>query len=1347
VNPCVDEWEGIYCTGDGEDGFLHISGIYLPSYDLFGYLPGTIGNLSQLVNLTLTDSNFGFSTIPSTLVLLTNLVVLDLSVSLLTGSLPAGLDQLTNLIVLNLGDNNIPGTFPTEVCRLPRLELLVLEGNDFTGSIPSCLGGLTRLTTLGINNLNLNGTLPASLGSLVNLQILSVGGNALTGSIPSSYAAMTQLQDLAVENNLLTGPFPTYIGDFSQLQLLMMHYNQFSGTLPASMCSLPYLIDVFVMGNQLEGTLPNCLAGMGRLTELLVEHNRLTGTIPPFDERSTQLFYLALAYNHLSGTLPPSLGNMPILQVVVLQDNYFSGPLPVFTGDQMQGVTVLTLGDNLFTGTIPPSLLQLQSLLATELSFNALTGTIPSGTGDNTSHLLFFSCAGNQLMGSLPLTGENYATLVAFNASLNFLTGSIPDVLTESSTLTFLYLGSNLLQGTVPPQLATLPFLDYLFVDSNMLTGSLPASVGEALSLSSLNASSNFLTGTVPTELSQLSALKVLLLNDNVFTGDIEGVFNGDVQVHLATVQLSDNQLTGALPDSLALLPSLQVFAAVSNCFEGSIPESLCSSGSLNTLALDGLQSATSCQYKLFPAALEGSVVAKSLYSIRSPLSGGVPSCLFGMGNLTTLHLSGNGLTGTFSVDVTVSPALRDLSLSHNKLTGTIPASVLQRDWANLDLSYNRLTGSLPCGNGTSPYSSYTALSLENNRLSGRMPGALRHVTNISVLESNLFSCRTDRGDLPRHDKYRDKYECGSVTFDEAVYVWLALACVGAVALVLLYSGKLKVDFVQLLQRWWAASSVAGAPHLTAVHVIVRVVCQVAVVCAGYAVLVLLPMYAVCSAVYGTYTHQYAWALSAAYLSGSTAFAWEFACLAVLLVLTAGAAAFSWNNVGLGDVRASAESHEDSGLSSVRFVVYCAVVVFNFMVVLGVNTAYVIIALNQNGVALTLAQIALALFKVAFNSACSPVLMRWACQRFLGRQPSAPSYVTLQLFVSVVNNILVPCLVVAVISPSCFYNVFDKANDVHSHFQYAGECTDVELTSQTTVVCANSDLHLALTSYAPPFEYSYQCSSSFITYYSPAFVIMCMVAGFGIPLAQVVLQRLHERAVVGSRWHAVLDLVLPHILKPVHGNIGGAGIAVKVVVRNLYTPFFDASQHVITLLTYLALLLTFGAVFPPLAVCFAVTVVCVATFTRLKVGRFLTCVSGCSEDATNSPEVFEAGRDAARDTDVHTRPDQGYVAVLEQECEGVGSEKVLGRSVAMVVAFSCVFYTLFLFDTLGDAVGLRGAYWVLIVVPLSAVLLSAGFSFQKTKRRTKSADCIATRNNDSRAVELQVVRSPLPCAP
>jgi hypothetical protein len=48
--------------------------------------------------------------------------------------------------------------------------------------------------------------------------------------------------------------------------------------------------------------------------------------------------------------------------------------------------------------------------------------------------------------------------------------------------------------------------------------------------------------------------------------------------------------------------------------------------------------------------------------------------------------------------------------------------------------------------------------------------------------------------------------------------------------------------------------------------------------------------------------------------------------------------------------------------------------------------------------------------------------------------------------------------------------------------------------------------------------------------------------------------------------------------------------------------------------------------------------------------------------------------------------------------------RFLWRSVWTILTVSALFYTLFLFDTLGDAVGLHKAYWVLIVVPLLPLL-------------------------------------------
>jgi hypothetical protein len=102
--------------------------------------------------------------------------------------------------------------------------------------------------------------------------------------------------------------------------------------------------------------------------------------------------------------------------------------------------------------------------------------------------------------------------------------------------------------------------------------------------------------------------------------------------------------------------------------------------------------------------------------------------------------------------------------------------------------------------------------------------------------------------------------------------------------------------------------------------------------------------------------------------------------------------------------------------------------------------------------------------------------------------------------------------------------------------------------------------------------------------------------------------------------------------------------------------------------------------FPPLAVSLFCTICVVAAFSKLKIGRLL-----CNAD-------LQQRRDY-------------YSSIIEQECQSVCSDQVLHRTVWMLVALSYWFCTLFLFDTLGDAVGFSGALWVLVFMPLVPLCL------------------------------------------
>ena len=114
-------------------------------------------------------------------------------------------------------------------------------------------------------------------------------------------------------------------------------------------------------------------------------------------------------------------------------------------------------------------------------------------------------------------------------------------------------------------------------------------------------------------------------------------------------------------------------------------------------------------------------------------------------------------------------------------------------------------------------------------------------------------------------------------------------------------------------------------------------------------------------------------------------------------------------------------------------------------------------------------------------------------------------------------------------------------------------------------------------------------------------------------------------------------------------------------------------------------MLTFGAMFPPLAV--AVTALNISMIFRIRseVKRFL-------QEATqkNLPE---------------------YLKIIDQNCIGIGSDRMLLRGTAMLVMLGSCFYTLFIFDTLGDKVKFSGAYWVLIVMPVFPITLMLVFMF------------------------------------
>jgi hypothetical protein len=111
-----------------------------------------------------------------------------------------------------------------------------------------------------------------------------------------------------------------------------------------------------------------------------------------------------------------------------------------------------------------------------------------------------------------------------------------------------------------------------------------------------------------------------------------------------------------------------------------------------------------------------------------------------------------------------------------------------------------------------------------------------------------------------------------------------------------------------------------------------------------------------------------------------------------------------------------------------------------------------------------------------------------------------------------------------------------------------------------------------------------------------------------------------------------------------------ASEAIDVQTRRTY---LKPNRLLTSLLMNLGLLLlTFGALCPPLAGALAVTVVATATYSKLKVGRFLSAAM----------EMQLLGR---------------YMEVIEIECVAVNAPMLVQNSLWLLLTLSCWFYTLF----------------------------------------------------------------------
>ena len=178
---------------------LHPTELVLLQNKLTGTIPDSIGNLTNLVALTLYGNAFT-GTIPATIARIQpkvgspGLLFLSLNQNQLSGAIPANLGTLP-LVILYLNENSLTGAIPPQLCGLftgPAFLMspnaVWLNQNKLTGELPACLGQMPNLKDLDLSSNSLEGTLPSFVAA-AKLKILRISGNqqmvlAASSSLP-----------------------------------------------------------------------------------------------------------------------------------------------------------------------------------------------------------------------------------------------------------------------------------------------------------------------------------------------------------------------------------------------------------------------------------------------------------------------------------------------------------------------------------------------------------------------------------------------------------------------------------------------------------------------------------------------------------------------------------------------------------------------------------------------------------------------------------------------------------------------------------------------------------------------------------------------------------------------------------------------------------------------------------------------------------------------------------------------------------------------------------------------------------------------------------------------------------
>ncbi|CAO2835898.1 unnamed protein product [Amaranthus hypochondriacus] len=438
--------------------------LYLQLSGFFGVFPwNSFTKITSLVELNIGDNPFDITTFPKQILQLKKLNVLYLYNCSISGQIPSEIGNLTDLIDLELSQNFLSGSIPLEISNLKNLKYLKIWGNNLTGKLPFGFRNLINLEQFDACNNRLEGDLSEMkfLNKLVWLQLYN---NNFSGKIPAEFGEFKSLTNLSLYNNKFTGELPLKLGSWTEFDFIDVSANHLSGPIPPDMCRKGTMTKLLMLQNNFSGEIPVSYANCKTLTRFRVSQNSLTGKVPDGIWGLPNVDIIDIANNFLHGSITGDINQAKNLLQIYGSNNKLSGNLPLeISGASSLGL--IDLSNNQLTGKIPESIGDLKNLSTLNLQENQLSGNIPNSI-ENCLQMGDLNLAGNSFSGQIPSFGSSN-NLYSLNLSHNQLSGEIPSSV-SSLHFSVLDLSYNKLSGSIPEFLTIEAYKDS-FVGNNGL--------------------------------------------------------------------------------------------------------------------------------------------------------------------------------------------------------------------------------------------------------------------------------------------------------------------------------------------------------------------------------------------------------------------------------------------------------------------------------------------------------------------------------------------------------------------------------------------------------------------------------------------------------------------------------------------------------------------------------------------------------------------------------------------------------------------------------------------------------------------------------------------------------------